>query len=154
MDDRRSREPWKRVFTVCGLLLALAACATSEASAPDGIFLPKLDRSNDEWPTALIAGQLVEERGCVFLEVGGTGSANEKILLIWPHETTAARTEMGQLRISIGGEVVGDTGSEVKLGGGLIGERPGEIDQAQAMIGEAIPVRCLAKGYFLTSGVA
>jgi len=136
------------------LILALGACASSQASAPDGIFLPRLDLANDTWPAASITGRLSEEHGCILLETDSVGAPNEKVLLIWPDEATAVRTEMGALRISINGAIVGDTGTQVRLGGGLIGERRYEVHQAETMIGEAIPDRCRADGYWLTSGSA
>ncbi|HEX9300239.1 MAG TPA: hypothetical protein VF968_08930, partial [Actinomycetota bacterium] len=91
------------------LILALGACASSQASAPDGIFLPRLDLANDTWPAASITGRLSEEHGCILLETDSVGAPNEKVLLIWPDEATAVRTEMGALRISINGAIVGDT---------------------------------------------
>jgi hypothetical protein len=122
--------------SVFSLALALMACASSRAAAPDGVFLPRLDRPNDTWPAALISGRLSEENGCILLETDYVGAANEKVLLIWPHEATAVRMDTGALRISIDGAVVGDTGSQVKLGGGLVGERRNEVDQAETMIGK------------------
>jgi hypothetical protein len=93
----------------------------------------------------LASGTLAEKDGCVFLVPGD-------MLLIWPHEASVERTDLGALRITVGGDLVGQTGDEVQLGGGLLGESKGAVDQAERLIGEPIPDRCRADGgYWLTA---
>jgi hypothetical protein len=73
-------------------------------------------------------------------------------LLIWPEEARAERTDGGDLRITVGGKLVGETGDQVQLGGGLLGESGDAVNQAERMIGEPIPERCRADGgYWLTA---
>jgi hypothetical protein len=73
-------------------------------------------------------------------------------LLIWPEEARAEQTDGGDLRITVGGRLVGETGDQVQLGGGLLGESRDTVDQAERLIGEPIPERCRADGgYWLTA---
>jgi hypothetical protein len=131
--------------------LASSACggrASSETEAgsePQGVFFPRLTEHPDTWPAASASGTLVEKDGCVILMPGD-------MLLIWPHEASAARTSTGALRVTVGEDLVGQTGDDAQLGGGLLGESKGAVDQAEALIGEPIPERCRADaGYWLTA---
>jgi hypothetical protein len=125
-------------------VVVLASCATGPA-APDGVFFPTLTKTQNAWPMALLSGSLVDKDGCVLL-------MPSDVLLIWPHGTSAERTGAGDLRITIGGRLVGNTGDRVDLGGGLLGESKDTTSKAEGMIGEAIPERCRADGgYWLTA---
>lgn len=121
-------------------LLASSARASSQANAPEGVFLPRLTEHTDAFPAALISGTLLEADGCVF--IGSDGASEERVLLIWPQETTADRTDDGTLRILVDGHVVGEMGDHVELGGGSVGERRNAVAQAESLIGTTIPDRC------------
>ena len=122
-----------------------AGSVTRSGSEAQGVFFPKLTEHSDSWPAALASGTLAEKDGCVFLVPGD-------MLLIWPHEASVERTGSGALRITVEGDLVGQTGDEVQLGGGLLGESKGAVDQAERLIGEPIPDRCRAGGgYWLTA---
>jgi len=153
-----------RARLISSLLAAtLIACAGPERVAPEGppapagVFFPRLTGPQDSWPAALASGTLVERRGCVLLVSGDSrdgpaqgGSDGE--LLIWPEEARAERTDGGDLRITVGEKLVGETGDQVQLGGGLLGESRDAVNQAERMIGEPIPERCRADGgYWLTA---
>jgi hypothetical protein len=126
-------------------LLFLVACGPRESVVPEGVFFPTLTESQDMWPAAAISGSLVERNGCVFLMPGD-------VLLIWPHEASVEPTGTGGLRITVDGNLVGQTGDEVQLGGGLLGESRNGVGQAEDLIGEPIPERCRADGgYWLTA---
>jgi len=108
-----------------------AGSVTRSGSEAQGVFFPKLTEHSDSWPAALASGDM---------------------LLIWPHEASVERTGSGALRITVEGDLVGQTGDEVQLGGGLLGESKGAVDQAERLIGEPIPDRCRAGGgYWLTA---
>jgi hypothetical protein len=73
-------------------------------------------------------------------------------LLIWPEEASAELTDGGDLRITVGGKLVGETGDQKQLGGGLLGESRDAVNQAERLIGEPIPERCRVDGgYWLTA---
>jgi hypothetical protein len=146
--------------TITTLAVTLAACASpgqvapEEPPAPAGVFFPRLIESQDSWPAALASGTLVERRGCVLLMPGDVPDARWRTaeLLIWPEEARAEQTDGGDLRITVGGRLVGETGDQVQLGGGLLGESRDTVDQAERLIGEPIPERCRADGgYWLTA---
>jgi hypothetical protein len=122
-----------------------ASSETEAGSEPQGVFFPRLTEHSDTWPAALASGTLAEKEGCVILVPGD-------MLLIWPHEANVERTGSGALRITVGGDLVGQTGDDVQLGGGLLGEAKSAVDQAERLIGEPIPDRCRAGGgYWLTA---
>ena len=123
----------------------LAAIVAHEIAAPEGVFLPTLAERHPDWPTTLAVGTLVEQDGCVLL-VPSDGSVTDGNLLIWPHEASAERTTTGDLRITVGGTLVGEAGDEVRLGGGGISE-----SQVEELTGESIPGRCRGYGYWLAA---
>jgi hypothetical protein len=119
------------------------------------VFLPRLAQHEESWPAALISGRLFEANGCVFITSDDPGSDHANVLLIWPNEATAVRTDDGRLQISIDGDIVGAVGDVVHLGGGYLGETRNRVAQAESLIGGAIPDRCRADGgYWVTPGAA
>jgi hypothetical protein len=143
----------RRVILIA--VIAASACGRAPPAAPEDVFLPRLAEHHDTWPAALVSGRLVEENGCVFITSDQPGSEHANVLVIWPNEASAERTDDGRLRISVGDAADVSVGDVVSLDGGLVGEARSDVRQAESMIGEAIPERCRAEGgYWITPGPA
>jgi hypothetical protein len=155
--------PGRRVVAgTVALLISIAAAivllhafrpSVTPAHAPDNVFLPRLTEHQDAWPAALIWGTLVESDGCVFIASDYPGTPSERVLLIWPLETTAESPDGGALRILVDGQLVGQIGDRVRLGGGFVGESKNDVGFAESLTGTAIPEACRTDGgYWITPG--
>jgi hypothetical protein len=144
---RRRRLP----TLLLGLVVGLAAVGiafrafgggSDDASAPDGIFFPRFDDSQDAYPAALAFGTLVLEDGCIFLE----NAPSPRLLLLWPDGARLESTGDGGYRITYDGSPIARIGEYVYVGGGLVGEAADETDFPEQLIGTTIPARCRADG--------
>ena len=110
------------------LAMGLAACSTTSAASPGGLFFPTVRRL-DAYPSALLTAPLEEHAGCLF---GGRGK--DRVLLLWPDGYEARRTFEGWQVLDDDGVVVASEGQRTNLGGG-------ETD-AVLPTDQLIPERC------------
>ncbi len=91
-------------------------------------------------PAALLHGTLIEEAGCLWIEVDGS-----RHLVLWP-DGTYATVENDQLVVyNDGNRAV--VGTRVSAGGGEYG-----ADALPELIGEVVPTSCQESGHYWLTG--
>jgi hypothetical protein len=133
-----------RAVLIAVMALLAASCAnppdsSSVPAAPpeepgSGPFLPTY-HPMDGLPVAQIRGRLVEDNGCLWIEI-----AEGRVLPLWPPGSRIER-DGTSLIVANNDGARAEVGTEVIGGGGEFGG-PGHLDVVFEAIGEEVPDRC------------
>ena len=116
-------------------VLVVAGCASV---APPSLYFPTYGPMNG-LPTAELAGTLIEENGCLWVESDGS-----RWLVLWPGSARAVEADIGVVVREGTNEAV--VGEPVRMGGGEYSDEHYEF--VVDLIGEEIPPACRTSGLY------
>jgi hypothetical protein len=136
--DRVNRPATALLLGTFAVALSLPACEGESGSA---FYFPTW-QVGAETPAGDLRGRLVAQNNCLFFDADGPGD----YLPVWPSTFTLGGADTPVVTTDSGRELA--VGDVVTLGGG---ER--NRQSAEDVIREAIPERCAASNYWLTTEV-